>query len=160
MFGYDNPEYGIQECLVHGKEFWPEASPYFPIIAYNALVYISIFSIWRVLFEMYIDSEAEEYAKGQLLKQGKASLFEMNKMKYKESYWKTVTNAILMFYGFYALYYKSPQFWSPSLLFKSWPQEMKKTELIYYKLAIGYHGHRAIYGLIWEKRRVDFLAVK
>ena len=63
-----------------------------------------------------------------------------------------------MFYGFYALYYKSPQFWRPSLLFENWPQNMNLTELIYYRLAIGYHGHRAIYGLFWEKKRVDYIA--
>ena len=35
---------------------------------------------------------------------------------------------------------------------------MGMTELIYYRLAIGYHGHRAIYGLFWEKKRVDYFA--
>mmetsp|Transcript_44586 Transcript_44586/g.71363 ORF Transcript_44586/g.71363 Transcript_44586/m.71363 type:complete len:317 (+) Transcript_44586:30-980(+) len=158
MFGYDDPEYGKGECLVHGKEFWPVASPYFLPIAYAALLYIPLFSIWRLIFEWLIDGAATNYAQAQQLKKEDLASFTGNVKKYKEAYWKTVTNSFLMFYGFYALWFHSPQFWNPSLMFEAWPQEMSETNAIYYRLAIGYHGHRAIYGLFWEKRRVDFWA--
>eukprot|EP01083_Nonionella_stella_P039196 106607_1 len=158
MFGYEDATYGEKECLVWGKEFWPEASPNFPTITYNALIYIPIFCIWRLIFEKCIDNSAEKYAHGQMLKKGNTTSFDTNKKKYKESYWKTITNSILMFYGFWTMWYHAPFFWDPQLLFESWPQAMTFKELIYYRLAIGYHGHRAIWGLFWDKKRVDFLA--
>ena len=95
LFDYNN-EYGKDECLVYGKEFWPVASPHFPTIAKNALIYIPLFSIWRLLFEKIIDDQAIKYAQGQKLKKGNKSTFETNKKKYKESYWKTITNSILL----------------------------------------------------------------
>merc|ERR1719491_1349996 len=35
---------------------------------------------------------------------------------------------------------------------------MGTSELTYFRLAIGYHGHRAIYGLFYEKKRSDYIA--
>ena len=96
VIGYDDPDYGKDVCLVYGKVFWPEASPQFPTIARNAIVFIPLFTIWRVIFEKMIDGEANKYALGQQLKKGNNSSFETNRRKYKESYWKTITNSILL----------------------------------------------------------------
>eukprot|EP00483_Globobulimina_turgida_P011083 UN11104 len=157
MFGYGDLSYGEKECIVYNKEFWLVASPILPTITKNALLYIPIFSIWRLILEKCIENAAQRFAQGEMLKKGNTNSFGINKTKYKESYWKTTTNSILMFYGFWIMYH-SPEFWDPKLLFIHYPQPMTMTELIYYRLAIGYHGHRAIYGFFWDKKRVDFCA--
>ena len=125
----------------------------------SAFIFISIFSIWRIIFERCIHSAAERYALTQCARTSEEA-FSLNMLKFKESYWKSVTNSVLMFYGFYALWVHAPQFSDPSSMFESWPQVMGTSELIYYRLAIGYHGHRAIYGLFWEKKRSDYIAVR
>ena len=57
--------------------------------------------IWRVFFEAVIHSQAVEYATSETRRKtkGKATPFALNVTKYKESYWKTLTNSILMIYG-------------------------------------------------------------
>ena len=145
-------------CLVADKEFWRDCSHHFPTIFYNALLYIPLFTVWRMFFEYCIDDQAIKFAEREKLKASNSTSFQMNKQKYKESVWKGVTNAVLMLYGCYVLLDYRP-FRDPSLLFAKWPQDMNTTELIYYRMAIGYHGHRAIYGLFYEKKRKDYYAV-
>jgi len=160
-FGYVDPDYNTDECAIWSIITEVTAADYCPQfiwpITMNAMIFIPLFTIWRVIFEALIHEKAVKYAGSKKSSKNRNESFELSVQKYKESYWKMVTNSVLMCYGFYRAYH-SPHFWNPDLLFEQWPQEMGSAELTYYKMAIGYHGHRAIFGLFYEIKRKDFIA--
>ena len=63
----------------------------------------------------------------------------------------------VVLFGIFAIYDK-PFFYNPKIMFLKFPQSEPFELSLFYRIAMGYHGHRAIYQFFDAKRK-DFIAM-
>ena len=80
--------------------------------------------------------------------------FYQHSNKYCEELWKSVTMAFVVIFGICAIYGKE-FFHNPQIMFLKYPQSEPIEHTWFYRIAMGYHGHRAIFQFLDHKRK-DF----
>ena len=77
--------------------------------------------------------------------------------KYIEEAWKALTVSVIMIFNVWVMQ-QQPVFWSPAVSFTRWPQLVNPLLVQMYKIALGYHLHRALFQF-GETKRSDFYAM-
>eukprot|EP00484_Ammonia_sp_Unknown_P028315 CAMPEP_0197027570 /NCGR_PEP_ID=MMETSP1384-20130603/7446_1 /TAXON_ID=29189 /ORGANISM="Ammonia sp." /LENGTH=386 /DNA_ID=CAMNT_0042456431 /DNA_START=60 /DNA_END=1220 /DNA_ORIENTATION=+ len=77
--------------------------------------------------------------------------------KFSEEFWKFITMTLVTVYGCMLIFH-ADYFYDTKLYFASYPQAYTEAMETYYKISVGYHGHRALWQ-VFDTKRKDFWAM-